>query len=167
MLAMDCAIRRIPRGMIGGTMRRAILVALGTMTLVSSATAIRFSAADVSDAGRMGIGEYRVAHASIALARSAALERCASLQRTEARDSCEAAALAREAARVAEVESGFRASEQSARAMQRARIELRYQAERARCAPLGGPQRDQCLIAAHALKGRALLDSASPYQTGS
>jgi hypothetical protein len=98
-------------------MKRAILVALGTMALVSSATAIRLAGADT--------------------------------------------------ARVAEVEAGFRGSEQSARAMQRARIELRYQAQRARCAPLGGAQRDQCLIAAHALKGRALLDSASPYQAGS
>ena len=148
-------------------MRRAILVALSTMTLVSSATALRYSAANTPDAGHIGVGEYRAAHASIALARSSALERCASLRRVDARDSCEAAAIAREAARVAEVEAGFRGSEQSARAMQRARIELRYQAQRARCVPLGGAQRDQCFIAAHALKGRALLDSASPYQTGS
>jgi hypothetical protein len=148
-------------------MRRAILVALSTMTLVSSATAIRYSAGDVPDAGQLRLGEYRAAHASIALARSSALERCASLQRVDARDSCEAAALAREAARVAEVEAGFRGSEQATRAGQRARIELRYQMERARCAPLGGAQRDRCFIAAHALKGRALLDSASPYQTGS
>jgi hypothetical protein len=148
-------------------MRRAILVALGTMTLVSSATAIRYSAADALEGRHIGVSEYRAAHASIALARSAALERCASLQRTDARDSCEAGAIAREAARVAEVEAGFHGSEQSARAMQRARIELRYQAERSRCGPLGGAQRDRCLIAAHALKGRALLDSASLYQTGS
>ncbi len=148
-------------------MRRAILVALGTMTLVSSATAIRYSAADALEAGHIGVGEYRAAHASIALARSAALERCASLQRVDARDSCEAAAISREAARVAEAEAGFRGTEQSARAMQRARIELRYQAERARCASFRGAQRDQCFIAAHTLKGRALLDSASPYRTAS
>ncbi len=148
-------------------MRRAILVALGTTMLVSSAAAIRYSVADAAGAGYMGIGEYRAAHASITVARAAALERCASLQRVDARDSCESAALAREAARVAEVESGYRGSEQSARAMQRARIELRYQAERARCASVAGQQRDQCLIAAHTLKGRALLDSAAPYQTGS
>ena len=148
-------------------MKRAILVALGTMTLVSSATAIRFSTADATESGRMAPGEYRATHAAIALAREAALGRCASLQKADARDWCEAAALAREAARLAEVEAAFRGSEQSIRAMQRARIELRYQTERARCAPLAGPQRDQCVIAAHALKGRALLDSASPYQTGS
>src|SRR5580765_2960267 len=116
---------------IGGDMRRAILVALGTMALVSSATAIRYSAADALEARHVGVGEYRAAHASIALARSAALERCASLPRPDARDACEAGAIAREAARVAEVEAGFRGSEQSARAMQRAQIELRYQAERA------------------------------------
>ena len=92
-------------------MRLAILVALGTITLVSSATAIPYSGAEVG--------------------------------------------------------AGLRGSEQSARAMQRARIELRYQAQRARCAPMGGAQRDQCLIAAHAFKGRALLDSASPYQARS
>lgn len=53
---------------------------------------------------------------------------------------------------------------QSARALQRARIESRYQSERARCDSLGGFKRDKCLIQAHASKGRAMLEVAAPYQ---
>jgi hypothetical protein len=46
----------------------------------------------------------------------------------------------------------------------RARIEARYDADRAKCAPLAGGQKDSCLIAAHAARGRALLEAASPYE---
>ena len=37
-------------------------------------------------------------------------------------------------------------------------------AERARCEALGGFNKDRCLIAAHAARGRALLEAAAPYQ---
>jgi len=58
----------------------------------------------------------------------------------------------------------MRRSELSARDAQRSRIEARYQAERAQCDALGGVRRDRCLIAAHAHRGRALLEAAGPYQ---
>ena len=53
---------------------------------------------------------------------------------------------------------------QSARERQRARIEARYQADRASCDALGGYKRDKCLIRAHAAKGRAMLEAAAPYE---
>ncbi len=53
---------------------------------------------------------------------------------------------------------------QSARALQRARIESRYQSDRSRCDALGGFRRDTCLIQSHATKGRAMLEVAAPYQ---
>ena len=53
----------------------------------------------------------------------------------------------------------------SARANQRARIEERYSAERERCAGLGGYRRDKCYVQAHATRGRALLEAASPYES--
>jgi len=52
----------------------------------------------------------------------------------------------------------------AARDEQRARVETRYEAERAKCAPLAGAQKDACLIAAHAARGRALLEAAAPYE---
>lgn len=55
--------------------------------------------------------------------------------------------------------------EQSARAEQRAQIEARYADARSRCQALGGARRDDCLIMAHAAKGRALLDAQSPYES--
>jgi hypothetical protein len=54
--------------------------------------------------------------------------------------------------------------EASARDAQRARIDERYQAERARCEPLRGLSHDRCLISAHAHHGHALLEAAAPYQ---
>jgi hypothetical protein len=105
-------------------MRRAILVALGIGTIITSAAAL-------------GIG--------VALApetHSAARQEPAGVVAMQrARD--------------------------SARTAQRARIEERYLAERAACAPLGGLKRDRCLIAAHATRGRALLEAAAPYETRS
>ena len=51
-----------------------------------------------------------------------------------------------------------------ARADVRARVEQRYEADRTRCAALPGVQRDGCFIAAHAARGRALLEAAAPYE---
>src|SRR5687768_4013084 len=53
---------------------------------------------------------------------------------------------------------------QSARESQRARIDARYQADRARCDSVSGFKRDKCLIQAHAIKGRAMLEAAAPYE---
>ena len=55
-------------------------------------------------------------------------------------------------------------AEASARNAQRARIDQRYEAERAQCAVLNGPRHDRCLIEAHAHHGRHLLEAAAPYQ---
>jgi hypothetical protein len=52
----------------------------------------------------------------------------------------------------------------SARALQRATIEERYLADRERCAGLSGYRRDKCFVQAHAVKGRAMLESAAPYE---
>ena len=54
--------------------------------------------------------------------------------------------------------------EQLARAEQRAQIEARYTDARSRCDALGGARRDDCLISAHAAKGRALLETQAPYE---
>jgi hypothetical protein len=52
---------------------------------------------------------------------------------------------------------------EGARRTQRDGIDARYQAERAKCEALGGLRRDNCLIEAHARKGRAMLEAAAPY----
>ena len=51
----------------------------------------------------------------------------------------------------------------AARRAQRDAIEARYQADRARCETLAFARRDGCFIDAHARKGRALLEAATPY----
>jgi hypothetical protein len=52
----------------------------------------------------------------------------------------------------------------SAREAHRERIEARYQALRSKCEAVKfGARRDDCYIAAHAFRGRALLESHAPY----
>lgn len=53
----------------------------------------------------------------------------------------------------------------AARRAQREAIDARYQSDRARCDAIGGLRRDNCLIEAHARRGRALLEAATPYAT--
>jgi hypothetical protein len=53
----------------------------------------------------------------------------------------------------------------TAREEQRGRIESRYFVEREACAPLSGYARERCVVKAHANKGRALLEAASPYES--
>src|SRR5262249_6635858 len=95
-------------------MTRAILVALGTGTIITSAAAI-------------GIGAAREAFPQAPVPPQSRAEQ----------------------ARV----------EQTARDGQRAMIEARYEVAKERCVPLRGHDHDQCLIEAHAARGRALLES--------
>lgn len=55
-------------------------------------------------------------------------------------------------------------AQRQAREAQRQGIEARYLADRSRCTALGGARRDDCLIEAHATRGRALLAAADPYE---
>jgi len=97
-------------------MKRAILVALGTGAVITSAAAL-------------GIGNASVP-----------------VQRPSAQDEISRARI-----------------QAAAREAHRAAIEARYRDVRAQCDALGGARRDQCLIKAHAFRGRALLESHAPY----
>ena len=53
----------------------------------------------------------------------------------------------------------------AARTMQRDQIQARFVVEREQCASLRGQnQREQCVVDAHANRGRALLAAAAPYE---
>jgi hypothetical protein len=108
-------------------MKRAIVVALGTGTIISSAAAL-------------GIGAV-AGPAQQALTRAGYGE----------------------VVRLADIEDSYRRSRESSRALQRAHIETRYLVDRAKCLEQGGLKRDNCLVATHAAKGRALLEAAAPY----
>ena len=54
---------------------------------------------------------------------------------------------------------------EAARTIQRDQIHARFVAEREQCASLRGQgQREQCVVNAHASRGRALLAAAAPYE---
>jgi len=97
-------------------MKRAILVALGTGAIITSAAAL--TVGSPSFASRAVAAPDDFSRARIALA---------------------------------------------AREAHREMIEARYRAVRAQCDALKGLQLDDCLIAAHAFRGRALLEAQAPY----
>ena len=145
-------------------MRRAIVVALGTGAFISSAAALSLSGAE-EPRKDMNRGEYEIALRGIEAARPARLARCEALAAAD-RELCRTEAQARELVRVAEIEQDFRRTQQSARALQRARIDARYQVERARCGlQAAGFRREKCLVKAHANRGVAMLEAAAPYET--
>jgi hypothetical protein len=147
-------------------MKRAILVALGTGTIVSGMAVISIGAAVNAEPPATSRAEYHAALAAIEAARPETLALCEQ-GAANTRELCRAQADADELVQVADIEATFRRDRESTRAAQRARIEARYQVERTKCAALGGFKRDRCQIAAHAVRGRALLEAAAPYEARS
>jgi hypothetical protein len=143
-------------------MTRATLVALCTGTVITSAAAIGLGTAGEPPAASITRTQHAATLTRIQNAREAALASCDSRRASE-RDACASRAIAAAKLQAAEVDVRFRRSPEAARAVQLARIEMRHQAAIARCAPLKGYDRDDCLIRVHARYGEALLQSQAPY----
>lgn len=146
-------------------MRRVVWVALGVAAVVSSAEALRSGAASMGDRYRPTTrAEFAAAMSAIEASFAAQSALCDARASAE-REVCRAQAEGTILVRSAEAESDFRHSADAARRAQRAHIEARYLLDRARCGPLtGARKKDQCLIDAHAARGRALLEAAEPYE---
>jgi hypothetical protein len=144
-------------------MERAILVALGTGAIITSAAAIGIGSG-VSTPETMTKSEYEAALRGIELIRSEILAAC-EVESGFAKDICRAEVSADEIVRVADIEKRFRRTHDAAREAQRARIDAKYQVARAKCQAIGGFKRDRCLISAHASRGRALFEAQAPYET--
>jgi hypothetical protein len=146
-------------------MRRAVWVALGVAAVVSSAEALRSGAASAGDY-RRAMTRAQFAEAMSAINASFAAQNALCDARDSAdRELCRAEAAGTDLIRRAEAEADFRRSADAARRAQRARIEARYLVDRARCGTLTVVRKkDQCLIDAHATRGRALLEAAGPYE---
>jgi hypothetical protein len=95
--------------------------------------------------------------------RAGSQARCNSMDGAEA-GLCLAQLRANDRVKAAELEAAYRRTEHAARNAQRARIDARYEIDRARCEGVKGFRKDKCLITAHAAKGRALLEAAAPYE---
>ena len=143
-------------------MKRAILVALGTGALISSAAAIGIGMTGAASSARLTRADYHHGVETAREVRNAALVRCEALRPAE-RDTCRVEADAEAAVRVADLDAEFHRTQETARNAQKVRIDSRYQVRRAQCQALGGYKRDKCLVSAHAERGRALLDVAAPY----
>jgi hypothetical protein len=154
-----------PNGTTGGTMKRAIYVALATGAVISSAAAIGIGAAAVAPAENINLtrAQYEAGLRAIADRADTQQLACGKLVPVE-RDVCRAEAAGLEAVLTAQLEARYRKTPHAERAAQRARIDARYQLDRARCSAVNGVRRDRCLVQAHATKGRALLEAAAPYE---
>jgi hyperosmotically inducible protein len=143
-------------------MRRAILVALGTGVVITGAAAIGLTAALAPTPKAMSREDYDAALHRLEALHTRAQARCEALDGDEA-GLCLARLRADDRVMAADLEAVFRRTEHAARDAQRARIDARYEIDRARCEALKGMRKDKCLIDAHATKGRALLEAAAPY----
>lgn len=143
-------------------MRRAIIVALGTGAIITSAAA--FSIGANESGAPLSFDEYVATLRTIDVSFAARSARCDVASGFE-RDFCRIEAESDQSVRKADAEAAYRRTQQSARAAQRARIEARYQIERAKCGALGGFKRDKCLVQVHATRGRSMLAAAAPYET--
>ena len=145
-------------------MKRAIVVALATGAVISSAAALGIGATAVTtETHVLTRTQFESALRAVDERREAAQLAC-DAHAGQDREVCRAEAVGIEMIRVAEIEARYRRSPQAQRAAQRARIDARYLVERARCGALNGVRRDRCLVQAHATKGRALLEAAAPYE---
>jgi len=144
-------------------MRRAILVALGTGVVITSAAAIGITASLEPDPKTMTRAEYAAALQRLEAMRAQNQVRCGSMDAADA-GLCLAQLRADDRVKSADLEAAFRRTEHAARDAQRARIDARYEVDRAKCESVKGVRKDRCLIAAHATKGRALLEAAAPYE---
>lgn len=142
-------------------MKRAIIVALGTGAIITSAAAFSIAANEVP--APLGFDEYVTALRKIDVTHSVRMARCDTASGFE-RDFCRIEAESDQSVRRADAEAAYRRTQQSARAAQRARIDARYQVERAKCGALGGYKRDKCLVQVHATRGRSMLAAAAPYE---
>jgi len=142
-------------------MKRAIVIALGTGALITSAAALSLTETPETST-TLAPAEYASELQRIEQGASAVATACDAFL-APVDEWCRTEAQAARLVRAAEIEQAYRRTPQSARALQRARIDARYQLERARCGALGGFRRDKCLVQAHAARGRALLEAAAPY----
>ena len=145
-------------------MKRAIVVALATAAVISSAAAVGIGASAVNtETHTLTRTQYESALRGVEQSREAVLLGCEAHAAFD-REVCRAEAAGIEMVRVAELDARYRRNPQAQRAAQRARIDARYLVDRARCGGLNGVRRDRCLVQAHATKGRALLEAAAPYE---
>lgn len=145
-------------------MKQTFLVALGVGLVVSSAAAIHVGAVlDDQAAQPLTRAELDAILVHISSDADAAIAQC-ELTPLPSRELCRAQAQAREMVDSAIAELKFRRSGEAARVAQRARIDGRYLVDRAHCTTLVGSERDSCLIAVHAVRGRKLLEAATPYR---
>ena len=143
---------------------RAVVVALATGSFISGAAAFSIGAAPATpEPLSFDRPAYEVALRHVAERRDEALAHCDPALATAQLESCRTEASVRELVATAELQHAYRRTEQSARALQRARIDARYQLARARCGTMAGGPRDSCLVKVHAERGLALLQAAAPY----
>ena len=132
-----------------------MMIAMGVLAL-TGATALGIGASVSSTPSMMTRADYEAYILAIATETQDLQSSCDSLRGTD-RHVCQAETRAREQVLLAELEARYRGTFAAAREAGFTRIRAKYEIDRSKCFAYAGVKRDNCVIAAHAERARALM----------
>jgi len=137
-------------------MRQVRMLVTLTAVALFGATTFGIGASVTSTPSLMSRGDYEALKVAIAMEADDLMLACDSLRGAE-RHVCQAETRARETTLLAELEARYRGTFLAVREAHLAAIRARHEVERSKCFALGGTQRDNCVVTAHAERARALM----------
>jgi len=132
-----------------------MLMSTGAVALIG-ATGFGIGASVSSTPSMMSRADYESTRTAISVEAAELQLACDGLRSAE-RHLCQAETRARESVLVADLEARYRGTVTAAREANFARIRAKYDVDRSRCFAYAGIKRDDCVIAAHAERARALM----------
>ena len=132
-----------------------MLISMGAVAL-AGATAFGIGASVSSTPSLMSRGDFETLKVAIG-AEAQELEVACDARRGADRHLCQAESRARQEVLLAELEARYRGTFSAAREANFTRIRAKYDVDRSRCFAYAGFKRDNCVVAAHAERARALM----------
>jgi hypothetical protein len=132
-----------------------MMISMGAVAL-AGATAFGIGASVSSTPSMMSRGDYESLKVAITL-EAQDLQMACDSQRGADRHLCQAETRAREQVLLAELEARYRGTFAAAREAGFTRVRAKYDVDRSKCFAYAGARRDNCVIAAHAERARALM----------
>jgi len=137
------------------TMKKITLMAL-MATALTAATTVGIGATVSTTPSLMTPDDYAALKRAITVETSDLQLACGSIRGPDSHV-CRAENVARERVMLAELDARYKGTFRASRETVLVRIASRFDVERSRCIVLTGFQRDNCIVAAHAEKSRALM----------
>ena len=132
-----------------------MMISMGAVAL-AGATALGIGASVSSAPSMMTRSDYEALKVAIGM-EAKDLQLACDNERGAGRHLCQAESRAREEVLLAELEARYRGTFSAARDATFTRIRTKYDVDRSRCFAYAGARRDNCVVAAHAERARALM----------